>query len=508
MSDIRYTLENTKEPGNPTVRIDTADGHTAYLHSRLFPSKEKAAGDVICGDITASIVIYIGTGLGYYLPEKFDANVKTVFLIDIIPFKNGELPILHALEKSNTAISFIPLFGLDSGKIRTRLESLVSIDRTTKISIIEHPASVRLFPEQYKQIRSVVDMVIRSKIGNITTKNSFSRLFIRNCLKKIPALNEYTPFSAYTGIFKNKSCMVLSSAPSVDSYINLISEYRNRFIIICIDSAYSIAKSRGISPDFIFSSDPQPWTEEHLFNADKSIPIITSLSSHEPGIRFEKKILYMNTHPFSQLIEQISGETITADSKTGTVAGDALYAAIQMGFENIFLTGADFSFPGQCIYSKDSLYNRRYSCIFNSRLRTCETLHEQYIRRSPRNSQENVVRTRSSFLQFHDKINNIIGSQKSSRIYHLCGGGIPLDNAKLIENTNQAKEIFSKLSTDINTKLLISSDERFPLSLSIKTCKTLSQKKIFSEIINASASEPFSSEQKEKMFRLLLKVNQ
>jgi hypothetical protein len=507
MADIRYTFEETLEPGNLTVKIDTEGGKPAYLHSKMYPSKEQSSCARFFSDNTASILIILGTGLGYHLPEFFSSTVTTVILIDILPLKSSECTRVNTLKAKHPKISFYNLFGINIDDIRHRLESAVIIDKTTKISIIEHPASVRLFPEYYKQIQSFIDAILRSKIGNLSTINSFSSLFIRNCIKKIPLLDKYIPFSALSNSFKNQTCLILSSAPSTDAFMESISAYRDRFIIICIDSAYSIAKVRGITPDFIFSSDPQPWTEEHLLNADTDIPLITALSSHEPKQPFRRKFLYLNSHPFSQIIEQLSGETITADSKTGTVAGDALYAAFRMGFSNVFITGTDFSFPGHCIYSKDSFYNLRYSGIFNSRIKPCETLHEAYIRRSPRNSLRNGIRTRSSFLQFHDKISTLIGTEKSAKVYHLCNSGIPLDNAEIVETSEIAENLFSKLSTLINTKLLISQMKGFSTNLLKNTLETLFNKETFMEILRESFSADFTAEKGEKMLMLLKQRN-
>lgn len=507
MADISYTLEETLEPGNLTVRINTEDGKPAYLHSKMYPSKERASCMRFFDDHTSSVIIVLGVGLGYHLPESFSSNIKSVILIDTLPITGEESSLLKNLKAAHPGISFKDLFGLSSAEIRTHLESAISIDKTSKVSIVEHPASARLFPEYYKQVRTLLDAVIRSKIGNLTTINSFGSLFVRNCIKKIPFLDEYIPFSALKDLYKNRSCLILSSAPSADAFMKTIAAYRDRFIIICIDSAYSIARSYGIVPDFIFSSDPQPWTEEHLLTADETIPFITSLSSHEPGKKFRAKILYLNSHPFSQILEQLSGSKISADSKTGTVAGDALSAAFAMGFADIFITGTDFSFPNHCIYSKDSFYNHRYTNIFNSRVKPCETLHESYIRRSPRNSLRNGIRTRSSFLQFHDKINELIGSEKKTKVYHLCASGIPLENAEMIHNPDRAGKLFSKLSTLINTKLLISMNMRFSSLLTKSLVETLQKREIFREILQESVSAEFADGKGEKMLMLLKKRN-
>jgi hypothetical protein len=452
MNKIAYNIEPAKEEDFPTISVIAKDGKVVYLHSKIYPSKEASVIQNTNPTSITDTLITIGCGLGYHLlPILQNTSVKSLIVIDILEGLDSDIRRYSSIRKYIEKIDTSFVCGKDISDIDSRLTEVLSIKPTNKILIIKHNASVRAFPDYYSKVKEVIEKIIRKQAGNIITKKAFSSLYVRNCIKMLPNLPSFFPFSSLSNKFNDYPCIIVSSAPSIDTYVNFIKQYEDRFFIIAVDSAYSILRSHAIIPDFVLTIDPQPWTEEHLLNIDPEIPLITVFSACNHSLMSKVSFISINTHPFSQIIENSFPDIGSIDSKSGTVAGDALAAAHEMGFSKIFLAGIDFSFPKELIYSKDSKYNQRYTTIFNNRLKTTETLNFTYIRKSLKRLSEEEVRTRQSFLQFRDSFEKYIQQKKMNNVYLLKDKGLLIKNLTVLNNLDEARSLLVCPNT-ISTK--------------------------------------------------------
>ena len=420
MKPIAYSIEPAKEPGYSTIALTGGDGKKKFLHSSIAPSKESEILTPVFEKGEGKTIIVLGCGLGYHLKplEKIRADV---IIIDIL---EGLDDTVRKTISFSSTVQFIT--GTDLKLIEDRLSDLLSIEEKSGFLICEHPSSVRLFPEFYTSCRNIVNGIIRSRVGNLATKKKFADIYVRNIAKTISQMAEDIPFSSLYGRFAGIPAFILSSAPSVDAFIPCIAGMKGKGLIICVDSAYPVLSSHGIRPDFVVTSDPQPWISEHLLGIDQTIPLLHSFSAWNPSCLKNPRFLSLTSHPLCQILDHVYPGIIGSfDSKTGTVAGDAIAAAEKMGCSPIYAAGIDFSFPCHIIYSKDSRYNTRFTEFLSSRTRTTETLHMSYVQNSSQKTLQEGIRTRNSFLQYRDRIDRF-SAQCSSPVIHLKGKGLSL----------------------------------------------------------------------------------
>ena len=418
MKSVSYSIEPAKEPGYSTIAVTGEDGKKKFLHSSIAPSKEADSLASVFAKGEGKTIIVLGCGLGYHL-KPLEAIDAPVIIIDIL---EGLEPAVRKNICFASSADFIS--GPDLKVIEHRLSELLTVDEKSGFLICEHPSSVRLFPEFFESCRSIIDSIIRTRAGNIATKRKFGNVFIRNIAKAISHMAEDRPFSSLYGRYSGIPAFVLSSAPSVDMFIPAICRLKGKALIICVDSAYPILASHGIRPDFVITSDPQPWITEHLLGIDPTIPLLHSFSAWNPPCIDNPRILSLTSHPLCQIIDHVFPDVIGSfDSKTGTVAGDAIEAAAKMGCSPIYAAGMDFSFPQHLIYSKDSRYNTRFTGFLSSRTHPVETLHMSYIQKSSHKTTAEGVRTRHSFLQYRDLVDRL-AAESSAQIMHLKGNGL------------------------------------------------------------------------------------
>ncbi len=490
---VKYKIEPTKE-NLPTLRVDTASGQK-YIHSRHFPSKEHITFPEFQSD--TDCIIVLGLGLGHHIAKKqYDTN-KNYILIDVI--KNIEeetLKIYHELKQKN-----INIFTGDEKQILHNVETFFKESFPSKIQIIEHAASIRAFPQEYDKLKLSITSLINSIAGNIATKNLFSGIYLRNIIRRLPDLGEYYPVSSLTDRFKNIPAMIISSAPSLDANISAIAAGREKMILIAVDSALPALIKREIIPDFVVSIDPQPWITEHLQDFKNDFMLIESISSFNTNMK-QPKFISLNSHPISQIIEHFyPGKTGSTDSKTGTVAGDAINAAMLMGCSPILITGMDFSFPDFNIYARGTSYQRRFGELFNNRLTTVEKLNANYIFKKSGGFKFNGINSRKSFIDYKNRL-DIYLSKSGKEFIHIINKSIALD-VKVINNCSQIINNFSELNQNkkkLLTKLITDSPQLKDIINIKKLNSFIAEDNNFKEICTSSE---ISNDRKISKYRKL-----
>lgn len=478
---FKYNIETSRE-NLPTAFTET-DGKKIYIHSKLFPSKE---GDRF-PDINTTendLIIILGLGLGYHLKKAALSAAKKIAVIDIFP--EIENDAIRA-NKFLTSDKFIFITGKTSAELPEILAQSINVTDYSSIKIAEHPASVRAFPEYYSQAKDTVSSFIQTGAGNKATIKAFANLYFRNALHCLSEARNYYPVKSLFNKFNGCPALVVSSAPSLDENIDYIIKHQNNFVIIAVDSALPPFLTYGVEPDIIVSIDPQPWISEHLFysKGGKRSLLVHSITAKRPLVNIPV-FLSLNSHPISQLIEEIYPKTIgDISTKTGTVAGDAVNLAYKMGCGPVYICGMDFSFPKYNIYARGTSYQNRFALYHSDRFHRTESFNADYIFKKSRNFKFNGINTRKSFLQYKEMTRQFIDNNRSIETIHICKEGLPLG----IEVINNCEQIINNFNFDkqkILTKLSTDNQQIHNLISFNRVFKTLSSDNIFNNICAAS----------------------
>jgi hypothetical protein len=426
-NDIKYIIETSGE-GIPTIAITSAS-RKIYLHSKYNPAKEAFPHEKF-EPAKYDMLIVLGAGLGYHLINlaPLVSRYKKIFIIDIIKNIETDLARYAASRFLVSSDSIRILSGMEHDIIEIILVSDITIDGINGIQVLEHPASMRIFSEYYGEIKKVIEKIISKKASDAATIRAFGYLYFKNILKNISIIGDFYPVGSFFGKFRHHPVLVVTSGPSLDGNIEPIRAGQDRCFIISVDSAIPALLGRGIIPDFCVSIDPQPYTCEHIIGEMKNTLSIVSLTANHGIVRRGGCILSLNSHPFCQaLVHTAQGTTGSVDSSTGTVAGDAVMAAILFGFNAIGLLGFDFSFPKYSIYSRGSSYQNRFAKIFQNRFSSVETYNINYIMKASGGFRYGKKFTRKSFLQYKTSIEQLIINYGNDRVYNINSEGLPLN---------------------------------------------------------------------------------
>jgi len=508
IKDIKYRIEQSAA-NLPTLSIINESGKEFRIHSKYNPFGEAETLKEKFNPEKYNALIILGAGLGYHLLplKEIKDKYKKIIIIDAINNINEEIvknPETGFLTESGNIIF---LTGLSQNEIQAEINNEIDFEKINGLDVIDHPSSVRAFHEYYSEVKKSIQLVINRKAGNLATTKAFGKLYLKNIFKNFNAFSNMYPVSAFFRAFSRYPVLVIVSGPSIENYIEEIKAHQNNFFIICAESALSSLMHNDIFPDFFLSIDPQPFIFEHVLNltASNAIPIFT-VSSHPfmlEKFRNSRSLISLNTHPVSQIIDDMfPGKIGHIDSKTGTVAGDAIMAANEFSFNTIGLVGFDFSFPQFKIYPRGTAYQKRFANA-SRRFNSIETINFNYVMKSSKGIKVDGKYTRKSFVQYKESIEKLIENFNNKRILNINNSGIPIKGIEHIELKSFIADfcVNKILKQKIIGEVIVKSQYAGDI-VSFKKLNTyISEKNNFNEIINASFEN--KSENKIELYKSL-----
>ncbi len=457
----RFVIEPSRE-GLPTlVVMDGGSSH--YLHSKVAPTREADSLRPSFNSGKYDVLIVLGVGLGYHLMPLGEASLayERVLIIDILQGIDSEIarnPLTAFLLEQPVNI----VAGCSIDEIQPKVDQFLSQGATRGIQVLEHPASLRLFPEYYGNAREVIRKAIDRFSANTATRNAFSRRYLRNALLNIGSIGRSHPVNALFARLEGRPGVVITSGPSLDGILPFIKKSRQRIVIVAVDSALPALSASGITPDFAISIDPQQHVCEHFAHGRPGETVhVFSLTAYPLPIRLHGGFLSLNTHPVSQLIEELHPGAIgSIDSGSGTVAGDAILLAARLGLSPIALAGFDFCFGDHTIYARYTAYQRRFAFFFHGRFGPVETRNLDYIMKSSGGHLVDGRFSRRSFAGYRASIESLIRREAIGNLYRLHTSGVSLTGTVDIAS----ESFFSSFATLIldTTPIIRSTTESYP----------------------------------------------
>jgi hypothetical protein len=486
---IGYKVVKTRK-GLDTIIVSVKDKEIP-LHSKINPDREcEMFMDAFVPE-KYDLLIVLGLGLGYHLVplSQYLDRYFQVIAIDILAGIDTAIntnPLTSFLVKSER-ISLV--LGETPVRVNEILYGMIDMDAIKGISVLEHPASTRVFEDYYGKIREFVEKLINKKAGNKATQKAFGPLYLKNIIQNIPLLDEVRPVQDLFGTLRPYPAVIVAPGPCLEKDMAGIKTHRNRFFIVSVDSALRVLHVHDIKPDFIVSIDPQPYVYEHFLDTDAGHALgIASISSSPAVLKRLKGYLSLNSHPLSQVASRISIDPIgSIDSGTGSVAGDAVNLCLKCGFRSIGIAGLDFSFTGYKTYSRGTAYQRRYSFYFQNRFSTVEGYNCRYILFSSRGLKHGGKFTRNSFLRYKESLEGFISGREAAGLFSLNGCGIPLSGIQALSfdefldrNTGSEIDKMSVLASIRQGSGTLSSKEL------ISGLNKILDGKLFDELLSAS----------------------
>ncbi|WP_394200652.1 6-hydroxymethylpterin diphosphokinase MptE-like protein [Shewanella waksmanii] len=285
---------------------------------------------------TLHIIIGLDSGLlaNYVLDNQIGAGSKYLFieLDPILELLTVEIPnevknSFHVL----TLDEFI--LHLESG-----IDDLYLVKN--QVSIHNSFASLAPYLESYTQLNTDVSKLLEHR--TLDQKSGFNqKIFFKQQLKN--CAENQQPASVLRNKFDGKTCIIAGGGPSLDNDIEWMKSNYDQLFIIAVSRVAAKLSDEGIKVHIIVSVDPQ----EHSFEVSRSMMRLYMQSlfvnsfhvNHRILSQWQGKSLYLG-----QNLPWVEEDFDNIETIGPTVTNSAVRLAIELGFKQILLTGADFCY--------------------------------------------------------------------------------------------------------------------------------------------------------------------
>lgn len=423
--------------------------------------------------------IYIGTGLGYHIQE-IDKKINSyttmiiepeleifrlsLFTTDYSEFQQGNRALILSVgdDKKKRDEAFLHLYKIhEYMNYNIKHYCLLKNLQYIKDEAVDFFGSNFVFSFPYTAVLQNVERTIQF------ARDKHKFLVIDKIKKE--------------NITKGKKVLIISAGPSLDSYINIIKENQDKFIIVCVDVIVKKLEKHKIVPDIIFSIDPADLCAEFLETEDPSYlkdSALILLSQQHPDV-----IKILNEHKLHFFFSQFGRvfEEIGFLGSMPNVGTFAFQVMVRFGAKELYLIGNDAAFDQETgsRYAEDSSYEQTEK-IDNVENKNTDVISEDDVIEVKGNLLEKVKTNRSLYdIKKHYDISlSHLGDQYKYKAYNLSEGGVYIDGI-----TPLAKDKFlDKLekSDIVNIEMLESFNK---ISKVMDTSCYMDDIKIFNSII-------------------------
>jgi hypothetical protein len=390
--------------GLTTARARGSNGASFMLHSAYDPVAEaqrlvqgspslKKAGGIVC----------LGLGLGYHVQEILHL-VPTETEVLVIE-SNGQLKEWYHNAENTPRERVTIADGEDAVKafIYRICEKL-----RDGLVLFEHPASLRLDPEFYDNMRSRVRDYVSLLLVDMETAKNLSYIVQQNNLDNLPVVISDPGINVLENAFKDKPAVIVSAGPSLNKNIDLLAEAKNKSVIICVGTALKAMLAQGLHPDIVVTLDATELnyrlftglapTEEFLCYEPQTHDKIPPLFA---GRRF---VFNSFSSPFTTWLRELYGNKGYVDPG-GSVAIAAFGIACLIGANPIVLIGQDLAYTGGYTHAKGTVYDGRKADLTTLNLHLLEVPAVGGGKVfTPRNMHTFLVRFEELFAQHNDRL--------------------------------------------------------------------------------------------------------
>lgn len=336
----KFTLYYGKNK-KPALKAE-ADGCSFFINSRYNPEKEAEAFAREHYTKEKDIFLY-GIGLGYHVRAIADMLLENqkLYVLEFNPellkitFENTD--INEVLSRENVIFD-IPL---DYESAAKEVKEIFS----KKAVFICHEPSLRVMPEEFKEIKEIFDTFIIKRrsvriLGNLLSDNE------KENLTKGYENGGKTFFERFSG----KRAVIVSAGPSLEINGPLIGKIKDAKVI-SVARALKYLKKIDVKPDFAIISDPKESVIGQLDLNEGEIPLFF-LSTIHPSVEKYKGEKYILFEEFSDKIKEDDRKYCVETG--GSVATTAMGLCRIMGFSEIILIGQDLCYHSEKTHSGEN----------------------------------------------------------------------------------------------------------------------------------------------------------
>ncbi|PJZ71322.1 hypothetical protein CH373_02120 [Leptospira perolatii] len=373
--DIAQTIRSTKilgelvqtPAGYPTLQIDSM-----LLHSSRDPWTEVTRQlSELKKEDEERVFLFFGAGLGYSVQYALEfPKVSCVWMEPnpgILKLALSIYDFSGHLEENRLRILLPPY---NEASLYEGFKGILGLP----VTFIPHRGSLQWRSFDYQELRFVSEAFFHKKDVNTATLTRFEKVWTKNFLLNLPEMVQLEPLRSLFGLCAGKVDIVVCGAgPSLSESLEELRSYRDRFVLIAVDTSLAVLQKFGIDPDLVFSVDPQPLNSKYLEEYSGNARFVFDPTTSYHSMRLPSVQLggFVSSSPFPwiKLIEERWLGDLGKVDFGGSVSTNAASLAEKMVARSVLLIGQDLSFPGNLAHCKGAVLEERLNHLESRKFR-------------------------------------------------------------------------------------------------------------------------------------------
>ncbi|WIH88513.1 motility associated factor glycosyltransferase family protein [Brachyspira pilosicoli] len=386
---LHNKLQQQKEELSDIYKIDVnKDGlKIIYKNNRAIHSKynienecKRALENI---NKNKNLIIIYGYGLGYilkylleninnYFNDEIIKDLKIVIVVEDAAIFKYSYYNIYSTNKEN-------IFFIDSKDDIEYINKIIDYKNINGINLVMLPSLTKEEKDNANIFYTNILNNMEKELSNILTNIYFENIWTKNIIFNSEYISKSSDVSILKDAFKDFKALLICPGPTLEYSIKKIKNNRESFIVICVDTAYSILCKNNIIPDFVVTVDGGFFNSLDFIYESADFPyLIMDIACNKiiPK-RLENKtnIIRFSSNKNLELIKYINDYTaISALNTSSTVASTMIDFAYYTGFKDVLLIGFDNSYP---FYQRHIKHTLSYEYMINktNKIKTFESYY-------------------------------------------------------------------------------------------------------------------------------------
>lgn len=330
-----------------------------------------------------NLIIIYGYGLGYilkylleninnYFNDEIIKDLKIVIVVEDAAIFKYSYYNIYSTNKEN-------IFFIDSEDDIEYINKIIDYKNINGINLVMLPSLTKEEKDNANIFYTNILNNMEKELSNILTNMYFENIWTKNIIFNSEYISKSSDVSILKDAFKDFKALLICPGPTLEYSIKKIKNNRESFIVICVDTAYSVLCKNNIIPDFVVTVDGGFFNSLDFIYESADFPyLIMDIACNKiiPK-RLENKtnIIRFSSNENLELIKYINDYTaISALNTSSTVASTMIDFAYYTGFKDVLLIGFDNSYP---FYQRHIKHTLSYEYMINktNKIKTFESYY-------------------------------------------------------------------------------------------------------------------------------------
>ena len=312
-------------------------------------TSDRAIPDTVC---------VIGAGLGFIVDAVVERSKSRVLVLEtepaLLPWFFGRRDWRPVIDEGRLAVLAGP--GFEGAQIAWRLFG----NGEASPLVLAHPVLGKSRPDVTRLAAQLIGRARQGARGNEEARRKFAAPYLVNTLGNTAIIAAAGSVDDLVGQYRGTPIVVAAAGPSLNRNLEELRPYRDRVVLLAVDTALKPVLASGMAPDFVVALDPSDANARHL--TDIVVPESTALVA-EPSIApssfrafggrvFAFRVAEHAPWPWLRRMGIDCG-TLRA---WGSVVTSTFDLALRMGGDPLVFIGTDLAYTNGQPYARGTTY--------------------------------------------------------------------------------------------------------------------------------------------------------